>query len=189
METNKKEEDGKTEIYLEDIAEYIPGVKTALDVGCSTGTFLVKLRDRYGIKVKGIELSWRFREYVQDLNITCDENTYQLRRNAGMANLKFDLVTAFHVLEHQLDPINFLKSLRPFVGGHLVIRVPDRGLAVAHPIMIGQGPLVALLIRAGYSVEKVISRLMPNTNIDLTAIATPRLETPKAGRDARRLQS
>ncbi len=91
------------------------------------------------------------------------------------------------MLEHQTDPIGLLKSFKPFVGKYLVVRVPEMGMSVGHPLLITQGALVSLLIRAGYDIVKTMSRQM-EIAMDLTAIAMPRSET-RTGRDAQRLQA
>ena len=92
-----------------------------LDVGTGYGFLLKKFKDRYGAKVVGVELSRAEAEYG---NSTLGVNI--LTENLSAVELQkssFDLVIGCEVIEHTLQPIEFLEQMKQFVapGGNLVI--------------------------------------------------------------------
>jgi SAM-dependent methyltransferase len=105
-----------------------PGRGTLLDIGCGTGNFLAAARDA-GYQVSGTELDRNAAKYAQEsldlprvVGLTITEFVQQ---HPGE---KFDVITFFEVLEHQAEPVAFLKSvkacLRP--GGYIALSVPNR---------------------------------------------------------------
>lgn len=96
-----------------------------LDAGCSNGRF-IEVAVRNGVDAWGLELSEnaiaaatpaiRARIYHGDAN-----NIESL----GME--KFDIITAFDLIEHLFDPFNFLTNLRKIItkNGLIVITTPD----------------------------------------------------------------
>lgn len=101
-----------------------PG-KKVLDVGCSCGYFLdvalEKGYDGYGVEFSSVAISaaqdaTRARITQGDVN--------QL---AEMQAASFDIVTAFDVIEHTIEPLTFLADLKKLLkpGGLLVITTPD----------------------------------------------------------------
>lgn len=96
-----------------------------LDVGCSNGRF-IEVATRNGIDAWGVELSenaiaaaapdTRARIYHGDAN-----------KIESMGIEKFNIVTAFDLIEHLFDPISFLNSLSKIVAknGILVMTTPD----------------------------------------------------------------
>ena len=91
-----------------------------LDVGCRTGDFLLHFKGDY-IK-EGIEISNYCSEIAQQRGL----NVY----NDSLENIKFDkkydIVSAFAILEHLIDPIQFLDKLKSLVniGGLLIVLIP-----------------------------------------------------------------
>jgi 2-polyprenyl-3-methyl-5-hydroxy-6-metoxy-1,4-benzoquinol methylase len=106
-------------------AKYIESVKgsskqrTLLDVGCATGGFLRYMREQ-GWQVEGIE------PIYSDLNTDLTIHRTQIFATPGLTG-RFDVVTAWAVLEHVHDPSAYFKAmtaaLRP--GGRLVVQVPN----------------------------------------------------------------
>jgi SAM-dependent methyltransferase len=94
-----------------------------LDVGSGTGEVLVTARDR-GWQVHGVEPERTAAEMAQSRGV---EVTISHLEDAGLPERSFDVVSAFHVLEHQPDSRGFLSALSRWVrpGGHLVIEVPN----------------------------------------------------------------
>jgi SAM-dependent methyltransferase len=94
-----------------------------LDVGCSSGVFLGKMRD-LGWVVTGVEpdsiAAQRARErglHVIDGNVG----------EAAFSDGSFDAVTLNHVLEHALDPVSLLRECWRVTarGGRLVVITPN----------------------------------------------------------------
>jgi len=93
-----------------------------LDVGCGMGGFLIVARE-LGFEVHGTEISEHARKFCHDhlgLDVVAPESLEQI---SG----QFDVITIWHVLEHVMDPKNFismyLAKLRS--GGLVVIEVPN----------------------------------------------------------------
>ena len=96
-----------------------------LDVGCSNGRF-IEVAIRNGIDAWGLELSenaiaaaapdTRARIFHGDAN-----------KIESMGIEKFNIITAFDLIEHLFDPISFLNSLSKIVAknGILVMTTPD----------------------------------------------------------------
>jgi len=89
-----------------------------LDFGCGAAGFLYKSQS-LAAEVSGIELEHRVHEFWKGrLNIL-----HTLDEVMG----KYDLITAFHVVEHLVDPRLLLRQLASHLepGGRLVIEVPS----------------------------------------------------------------
>jgi SAM-dependent methyltransferase len=93
-----------------------------LDVGCAVGTFLQRVRERYGSTVVGVD----FKDLSSHPSLNGVEFHRSLFYDAFLAANRFDLVTMWHFLEHDYDPLRSLRTARRVLkpGGHLVIEVP-----------------------------------------------------------------
>lgn len=93
-----------------------------LDVGCAVGTFLQRLRQRYGAHVAGVD----FKNLSASPSLSGVEFHCGLFYDAALESERFDLVTMWHFLEHDYDPMRSLRTaarvMRP--DGRLVIEVP-----------------------------------------------------------------
>lgn len=97
-------------------------LRTILDVGCGDGGFLDHMA-KAGVDVTGFEPSAAGAARAR-LRIGNGGRVYdKLEDVAG----NFDVVTAWHVLEHVAEPRPFLAQLRALVapGGFLVLAVPN----------------------------------------------------------------
>jgi 2-polyprenyl-3-methyl-5-hydroxy-6-metoxy-1,4-benzoquinol methylase len=101
-----------------------------LDVGCGEG-FVLKYFHSQGWRVKGIDFS---KVGVAQMNPDYSSfveqgDVFKLLGNHIAENKKYDLVWLGNVLEHVLDPITLLSSLRRLVAdnGLLVVTVPNDG--------------------------------------------------------------
>ncbi|MEM6450155.1 MAG: class I SAM-dependent methyltransferase [Cyanobacteria bacterium P01_D01_bin.105] len=98
-----------------------------LDVGCGTGEFL-SVSSRDGWEVKGVEMSSDSTEIaakkVGSQNVVCGD-IYSPK----LANRKFDIITSYHVIEHLLDPLSFLKQSYLLLkeGGVIFLETPNFG--------------------------------------------------------------
>ncbi len=87
-----------------------------LDVGCGDGTFLRAAR-RKGWKVSGTEL-----------NVALPAGAgLQVWSSLRDIDIRFDCVTAWHVLEHLRDPLESVREMKRLLapGGALILAVPD----------------------------------------------------------------
>lgn len=137
---------------------------TSLDVGAGNGLFVKIAADEFGWKARGIELSEKeiaFAKRMLDVDIE--------QKLVSEVPGQFDMVTAFSVLEHVPDPIEFTRQLADHVrtGGLLILATPSptcvqarvKGLekwgmiSPPHHINIfSRKALYGLLERAGFQV-------------------------------------
>jgi SAM-dependent methyltransferase len=109
----------KDELYraktdAEIIKKHVGGVNSHLDVGCGRGYLL----DEIGAKIKvGVE---------PDVDRLKNKSIKLYSKVSDVPGRSFDLITAIHVLEHESDPLNFLKKIVELVNeaGHIIIEVP-----------------------------------------------------------------
>lgn len=96
-----------------------------LDVGCGTGEVLAAAA-AHGWQVVGVEPERAGAEIAQGRGL--DVRVAELD-DAGLPPGGFDVVSAFHVLEHLPDCRGFLRALARHVrpGGHVVVEVPNWG--------------------------------------------------------------
>lgn len=135
-----------------------------LDVGCGVGTFLRRLRQRYGCAVAGVD----FKNLSSHPALLGTEFHCGLFYEAALAGGRFDLVTMWHFLEHDYDPLRSLRTAHRVLkrGGCLLIEVPrldsvsfrvfgDRwpGLqAPQHTVLYDRAHLTDFVQRAGFEV-------------------------------------
>ena len=93
-----------------------------LDVGCAVGTFLQRLRQRHGAHVTGVD----FKDLSTAASMQSVEFYCGLFYDAPLQPDRFDLVTMWHFLEHDYDPLRSLDMARRVMkpDGRLVIEVP-----------------------------------------------------------------
>lgn len=94
-----------------------------LDVGSGTGEVLLAARG-HGWQVQGVEPERTGAEMAQARGLPVE---IAMLEEAGLPERSYDVVSAFHVLEHIPDSRGFLRTLMRWVrpGGHLVIEVPN----------------------------------------------------------------
>ena len=140
------------------------GVTDLLDVGCGSATFLQYWRTRSSGNMVGVD----FKDLsglpgFEGINFYCG-----LFYDQPLSPDSFDLVTMWHFLEHDYDPLRTLATalnvLRP--GGRLVIEVPrldsvtfklfrERwpGLqAPQHTVLYERNSLLAIVKKAGFEI-------------------------------------
>lgn len=117
IETWLKDTEWDDQRRFDTLSPLLPN-RRLLDFGCGAGGFLERARGS-AASVAGIEPEIRVREHWRDrLTIHPD-----IEAAAG----EYDLVTAFHVVEHLPDPRATLRSLATLLApdGRLVVEVPS----------------------------------------------------------------
>ena len=93
-----------------------------LDVGCAVGTFLQKMRARHGARATGVD----FKDLSASPTLDGVDFRCGLFYEQDFGDKRFDLVTMWHFLEHDYDPMRTLATARDLLkpDGRLVIEVP-----------------------------------------------------------------
>jgi len=123
-----------------------------LDVGCGSGGAL-GVANALGWKVAGIEVdeaaAAKARRFTDELHVG-DVLT------APFAPGRFDVVTAFHVLEHVADPVAVIRRALAWLapGGLLIIEVPNVG---------GAGAAIFGKAWSGLELPRHLSHFSPET--------------------------
>jgi len=141
-----------------------------LDVGCGNGEFLNRVRNRFGCKVEGIDIS---RNAVK----TARKN-YNLKIFQGdipeypFQDNPFDLITAFSYIEHVHDPNATIKKMSELLkpNGIFLIKTPNINSLAGkvfrskwyhvdcprHLYIFSPKTLSILIKQNGLSVEKIL---------------------------------
>ena len=104
-----------------------------LDVGCSTGAFLEAAGQR-GIDIDGIDLSAVAIRAAQSRGLSAFHATVENFEPPR----PYSYITGFDVLEHLIDPGDFLDRVRNWLvpGGRIALTVPD--IASPHARLMGR---------------------------------------------------
>jgi 2-polyprenyl-3-methyl-5-hydroxy-6-metoxy-1,4-benzoquinol methylase len=104
---------------------YVEPGHRVLDVGCGKGSFLQRAKTQRSAVVSGIELNQSGADAARKRGVEVGDELLQAHVKARPGF--YDVVTAFQVLEHVVDPRQFvdgcLQALKP--GGTLVLGVPN----------------------------------------------------------------
>jgi SAM-dependent methyltransferase len=135
-----------------------------LDVGCGAGTFLLKVRSLWNVKVAGVD----FIDLSRLPGFEHIEFHHGLFYDMDIGRRRFKLVTMWHFLEHDYDPARSLQQAREALkmDGRLVIEVPrldsvSYGLyrerwpglqAPQHTVLFSKETLLRQVSRAGLEV-------------------------------------
>ncbi len=103
--------------------------KDVLDFGSGHGAFLIKAKE-YAKSVTGLEIEEQVGLIYEKHNIPLERNLDLLvekYKNNNISNEPFDIITAFHVIEHLQDPIYILNELSKLLRnkGKIIIEVPN----------------------------------------------------------------
>jgi len=117
-------------------------VERHLDVGCAWGRLMQEMQSRYNCVSEGVD-------------IRCLTEGYKVYKDLDEVEGTYDLITSLHTLEHMVDPVGFLRALRPFCSKHLFLEVPsfrpEIGVLSAHHLFgFTTHSLEKALLRAGW---------------------------------------
>jgi 2-polyprenyl-3-methyl-5-hydroxy-6-metoxy-1,4-benzoquinol methylase len=163
-----------TSIYLRTIAIIRQGVedKRVVEIGSANG-YLLALLKRMGWQVVGIEISSKAASQAQTkfgIPTFCGTVEQYVRHNNG--GMTFPLVLAIDLFEHIPQPVDFLKSIDSILeqDGLLIIDTPNgssqniqtlgtdwMGFNPFHIFLYSKENLTQLLVKMGYSIERVFS--------------------------------
>lgn len=135
-----------------------------LDVGCAVGSFLQKMKSRHGARLTGVD----FKDLSAHPSLAGVDFRCGLFYEQNFGEKRFDLITMWHFLEHDYDPIRTLETARDLLAddGRLVVEVPRLdsttfrifgkrwpGLqAPQHTVLYDRKTLLAAMDRAGLEV-------------------------------------
>ena len=135
-----------------------------LDAGCGAGTFLAALNQKYGSSVVGID----FKDLSHLPSFKNVEFRLGVFNEQQFPDKRFDLITMWHFLEHDYDPVRTLKHAKGLLQEHgrLIIEVPrldsttyrmykERwpGLqAPQHTVLFSRAALLDMVAKAGLKV-------------------------------------
>lgn len=164
---------------VEFLQRRVKRLRRHLDIGCSAGLLLERVREAYRNEALGVEPGEAYRAYARG-------NGLQVRASLDeveAAGQRFDLISLIHVLEHLPDPVDYLVRLRErllVADGWLLIEVPNvyfhTSFEYEHLYSFSRRTLTEVLRKAGFRVGAVciqgrpISQLFP---FYLTVLARP----------------
>jgi len=146
-----------------------------LDFGCSYGLMLDAARN-HDMNAVGLELGTQ--QVAHCLNRGLDV------RLGGLEKLEpeeqFDFIIAWDVLEHVLDPLDTLRSLRDHMNkmGIISLVVPDRGSHIAR--LLGERWWSILDLHLHYPTRSGMKNVLKQSGFDVMEISThPKLASPR----------
>lgn len=149
-----------------------------LDFGCGEGSLFAALREvGYVGRLEGVEADPEFRAYAARLGDARVHDSLEVAREEGG---RYNGVVVNHVLEHFIDPVALLNSLRDLLcrEGLLYVDVPDaehyssvNDLHIAHVIHFTRDTLLATLEKAGFEVRTIELHAPPHHPRSLRAVA------------------
>jgi len=155
----------RAQIQADWLAQFLLGVDTALDYGCSGGWLMDALAEK-GVKVSGVEMD------TSDMSKPARDK-YEVFDTIEDAPGKYDLITMSHVLEHFNHPLDALPAivakLKP--GGMLFVDVPNyrvcnHAMILHHPVAYDAASLAKTLGMAGMEVTEYTFYDWDNTPLD-----------------------
>ena len=97
--------------------------KSLLDFGCGIGGFLQLIqKSKLPLSVTGLEQEEALKESFSDRQLNVFSDIMDIPRSE-----KYDIITAFHVIEHLSDPVSTLIELSKLlkINGEIIIEVPS----------------------------------------------------------------
>jgi len=166
--------------------ERLTAGRRMLEIGCSYGGMLARFAG-VGWKVEGVELDHRAVEVAsKELSLHVEEGT--IKEAAVKLSPPYDVISAYHVIEHVPDPAAFLSQIRGLstTDGILVLRLPNASSAVAqltrgwwewfiapeHVNVFSPRSITLLLQQEGFAVISQTSRRGDGNRLLFEAVKT-----------------
>jgi 2-polyprenyl-3-methyl-5-hydroxy-6-metoxy-1,4-benzoquinol methylase len=108
--------------------EHLPEGAKVLDVGCGMGGVVAAFQ-LHGYRAMGCDFGPEYLEAGRKLGLNLIEGD----ADAAADDAPFDMIVLSQVLEHQVDPVAFLRSLRPLLTPNGLIFVMVPGIHVIRP--------------------------------------------------------
>ncbi len=153
-----------------------------LDVGCAEGTLLSLIEREFPfLATYGVEPDSSFAGYARDhTRAAIFTGTYR-EFTAGSRRRRFDVIVTAQVLEHILNPVDYLKALETMLtdAGLLYVEVPNimddrvHGLGnvhLAHVVSYDPATLRMLLRTSGFAVADLITEGLPAKSPSMAAV-------------------
>lgn len=184
IEKDIQMQDARARAVLGMAQPHLPAVIRHLDVGSSSGALLQRFQEQYGCASVGIEPGDAYRRFSQSQGLQIYPSLDTL---AGADEDSFDLISMMHVLEHVVDPVQTLRSLREssmLPGGYILLEVPNliehESLELSHLYAFTRSTLKAIVQQAGFRIlwsKAHGSFRSPILNLYITLLAQSRDET------------
>lgn len=114
-----------------DVLKLIPtGIRTVLDIGCSTGELGQAIKEKTGATVIGVDTSVEMAAVAKEKNDkVIIGNIEDQKTLEQIENKKFDVIILADVLEHLINPWQTLKKLTNFLSpsGVVIASIPNVG--------------------------------------------------------------
>jgi len=139
-----------------------------LDIGCALGIFMETAKKNH-YQVEGIDISDYPVKYCRKNGLAAEQKTIHTINKKN----DFDIVTAFEIIEHELDPVEALNDINHVLKPHglLVVSVPNSQMVISrimgkywfgyrdkeHLFHFTKESLLLLLKKAGFTQIKIMN--------------------------------
>ena len=149
-------QDARARAVLGMVQPHLPAVTRHLDVGSSSGALLKRFHEQYECASVGIEPGEAYRRFSKSQDLQVYPSLDAL---AEADEVPFDLISMLHVIEHVVDPVHTLRTLRESrmrPHGYLLLEVPNliehESLELSHLYAFTRSTLKAIVRQAGFRV-------------------------------------
>ncbi len=149
-------QDARARAVLEMVQPHLSTVTRHLDVGSSSGALLQRFQEQYECASTGVEPGEAYRHFSKSQGLMVYPSLDALTETDESP---FDLISMMHVLEHVVDPVQTLRSLREssmLPGGYILLEVPNliehESLELSHLYAFTRSTLRAVVQQAGFRV-------------------------------------
>jgi len=149
-------QDARARAVLGMVLPRLPVVTRHLDVGSSSGALLQRFHEQYKCASVGVEPGDSYRRFNKSQGLQIYPSLDALPETD---ETPFDLISMLHVLEHVVDPVHTLGSLRESTlepGGYLLLEVPNliehESLELSHLYAFTRSTLSEIVRQAGFRI-------------------------------------